>query len=105
MDEILRKVRQELTESSDEKTRESGMRYFREAVNLYGVKSRVVSDIARVNFALVKNCQKSEIFSLCDALWKSGKMEETFIACEWSHKLNKQYSPEDFRILEKWVHQ
>ncbi len=105
MDEILRKVRQELTESSDEKARESGMRYFREVVNLYGVKSHVVRDIAHVNFALIKHREKSEIFSLCDALWKSGKMEETFIACEWSHKLNKQYSPEDFRILEKWVHQ
>jgi 3-methyladenine DNA glycosylase AlkD len=104
MDDILRKVRQELTDASDEKTRESGMRFFKEEVTLYGVKSKTVGQIARDNFAAIKNKPKSEIFKLCDALWKSNHLEETFIACEWSHKLNKQYVPEDFGIFEKWVH-
>jgi 3-methyladenine DNA glycosylase AlkD len=104
MDEILRKVRRELTEASDQKTRESGMRYFREEVSLYGVKSGHVRQIAKDNFDAIKGRTKSEIFILCDALWQSGQMEETFVACEWSNRLNKQYTPDDFRIFEKWVH-
>jgi 3-methyladenine DNA glycosylase AlkD len=104
MDDILRKVRQELRDASDEKRRESGMRYFREVVSLYGVRSADVRRIAKDNFDAFKGRTKSEIFELCDALWQSGQMEETFIACEWSHKLTKKYVSEDFFIFEKWVH-
>ena len=104
MDDILRKVRQELKEASDEKTRESGMRFFKEEVNLYGVRSAGVRQIAKDNFNLIKGRTKSEIFGLCEALWQSGQMEETFIACEWSHKLTKKYVSEDFLLFEKWVH-
>jgi 3-methyladenine DNA glycosylase AlkD len=104
MDEVIRKVRQELMDVSDEKTRKSGMRFFKEEVTLYGVKSKTVGQIAKENFAEIKNKPKSEIFRYCDALWQSGYLEESFIACEWSYKLNKQYTPEDFRVFEKWVH-
>ena len=104
MDDILRKVRQELMDASDEKTRESGMRFFKEEVNLYGVRSAGVRQIAKDNFNLIKGRTKSEVFGLCDALWQSGQMEETFIACEWSHKLTKKYVSEDFLLFEKWVH-
>jgi 3-methyladenine DNA glycosylase AlkD len=105
MDDILRKVRQELIDASDEKTRESGMRFFKEEVSLYGVRSADVRRIVKDNYDLIKVRTKSDILSLCEALWQSGQMEETFIACEWSHRLNKQYTPEDFRIFERWVRQ
>jgi 3-methyladenine DNA glycosylase AlkD len=81
------------------------MRFFKEEVSLYGVRSADVRRIAKDNFDLIKVRTKSDIFSLCEALWQSGQMEETFIACEWSHRLNKQYTPEDFRIFERWVRQ
>jgi len=104
MDDILGKVRRELKEAADEKTRVSGERFFKEEVTLYGVRSKVLRQIAKDNFAAIKNKSKSDIFKLCDGLWQSGYHEESFLACEWSHKLNKQYMPEDFRIFEKWVH-
>lgn len=104
MDDILRKVRQDLIDASDEKTRDSGKRFFKEEVSLYGVRSVDVRRIVKDNYDLIKVRTKSDILSLCEALWQSGQMEETFIACEWSHRLNKQYTPEDFRIFEKWVH-
>ncbi len=104
MDDILGKVRRELKDASDEKTRQSGMRFFKEAVSLYGVRSVDVRRIAKDSFDAIKGRTKSEIFELCDGLWQSGQMEETFIACEWSHKLNRQYTPEDFLIFGKWVH-
>lgn len=104
MDDILRKVRQELKEASSEKNRESGMRFFREEISMYGVKSADVRQIAKENFDAIKGRAKSEIFGLCDALWQSGLMEETFVACEWSHRLNKHYTSEDFRVFEKWIH-
>ncbi len=104
MKEILDKVRRELRDASDEKTRESGLRYFKEEVNLYGIRSKTVSEIARAYYALVKHKSKLEIFSMCDSLWQSGMMEETFIACMWSEKQAGKFVPEDFKVLESWVH-
>jgi len=101
--EILRIVRQSLIENADEATHDSGLRYFREQVDLYGVKSAVVGKIAKEHFIAVKNLSKAEILSLCDDLWKSGKMEESFIACNWSYALRKQYEKDDFAVFEKWV--
>lgn len=104
MDKILDKVRKELSEASDEKTRQTGLRFFREEVKLYGVKSKTVSAIARQNYALVKGRSKDEILALCESLWQSGMMEESFIACNWSEKLGPVLVPGDFVILEKWVY-
>lgn len=104
MNDIIEKVRRELIEASDEKTRQQGLRYFREAVNLYGIRAKTVTEIARINYALLKNRPKNEILGMCESLWKSGMMEETFVACMWSEKLASQFVPEDFKVLEGWVH-
>ncbi|HNT94358.1 MAG: DNA alkylation repair protein [Bacteroidales bacterium] len=101
---INEKVRRELREASDEKTREQGLRYFREEVNLYGIRSKTVSEIARANYALIRNSGKDEILAICDSLWKSGMMEESFVASMWTEKLAQVFIPADFTILEKWVH-
>jgi len=71
---------------------------------MYGVRAKTVSDIGKTNYELVRRYTKSEIFSMCDSLWQSGMMEETFIACMWSAKLTRQYIPDDFTVLENWVH-
>jgi len=103
MDKIPDVIRRELAENMDENTRVSGLRFFKEEVKLYGVKSAVVSRISKDQFKLVKGYPKSKIFQLCDELWASGYMEESFIACNWSYALHKNYEPADFEIFQKWV--
>jgi 3-methyladenine DNA glycosylase AlkD len=104
MKEILEKVRLELREASDEKTREQGLHYFREDVRLYGIKAKSVSEIARANYALIRKAGKEDILAVCDSLWKSGMMEESFVACIWSEKLASKLLPADFTLIEKWVY-
>ena len=103
MDDVVKAVRQELKRNADEKTRESGQRFFKEEVNLYGVKSAVVRKIGKEHFKVIKGKNKSEIFSLCEELWRSGYTEEAAIACNWSYFLRDQYEPKDFKIFERWV--
>lgn len=104
MTDILEKVRRELREASDERTREQGLRYFREEVKLYGIKTKTVTDIARVNYAIISQAGKDEILAMCDSLWRSGMIEESFVACVWSEKQVTGLLPRDFTLLEKWVH-
>jgi 3-methyladenine DNA glycosylase AlkD len=46
---------------------------------------------------------KKAVFALCDDLWQSGFMEESFIACYFAYLVRKNYEPSDFIIFEKWV--
>ncbi|ELR71998.1 Putative DNA alkylation repair enzyme [Fulvivirga imtechensis AK7] len=103
MNLIIDNVRKELKENSDDDTRQSGFRFFKEEVKLYGVKTAVVTKIAKQHLKSIKEKPKAEILELCEVLWQSGYMEESFVACQWSYALRKSYEPVDFKIFEKWV--
>jgi 3-methyladenine DNA glycosylase AlkD len=103
MNDILNTVRHALLNAADEKTRNSGLRYFKEEVDLYGVKSAEVGRIGKEYFNYIPDKSKASVFSLCEELWQSGKMEESFIACNWSYNLKKSFVPEDFATIERWV--
>jgi 3-methyladenine DNA glycosylase AlkD len=103
MNQIITKIRSELIKNADQKTKESGQCFFKEQVKLYGVKTALVSKISKEYFRTIKAKSKTEIFSLCEELWQSGYLEETFIACNWSYAIRKNYQPKDFQLFEKWV--
>ena len=105
MSSIVNQIRNELKSLADEKIRASGQRFFKEEVQMYGVKTNIVSKIAKENFKALAQADKQEIFAVCDSLWQSGIMEESFIACQLSHFLHKQYVPSDFGLFESWLHQ
>ncbi len=101
--DVLSKIRKELELSGDDKTKESSRRFFKEEIKCYGVKSATVGKIAKENYIFIKNKSKAEIFSLCEDLWQSGMIEETFIACNWSYNLHKKFDRDDLVIFESWV--
>ena len=103
MNNIIENLRQELIKNANEKTRLSGERFFKEDVKLYGIKSADVSRISKEHYKNITDKSKSHIFSLCNELWKSGYMEESFVACNWAYDVRKQYEPDDFDIFDKWV--
>lgn len=105
MHDFLTKLQNQLQQNADAKTKESGQRFFKETIKMYGVKTATVSKIGKEAFKEIENESKEKIFSLCEKLWQSGYMEETFIACNWSYNVWKQYEKKDFFIFEKWIKQ
>jgi 3-methyladenine DNA glycosylase AlkD len=103
MESVISQIRKELKNNADEKIRESGKRFFKEPVQMYGVNTALTGNIAREYFKLVKTNAKQEIFDLCETFWQSGYMEESFIACKWSWFLRAKYEPGDFKLFESWV--
>lgn len=103
MEAIITKIRETLIASADEKTRQQSEYFFKEEITVYGVKSATVQKIAKDIFAEIKDLPKVEIFAICEKLWQSGYMEESFVACVWSEKLCKKFEPADFEILERWI--
>lgn len=105
MTDIVHIVRRELIDNADEATKKNGKRFFREEVQFYGVKTATVTKISKKVFKSIKHLPKKEIFDLCEQLWKSGMMEESFVACDWSYKINRQYAEDDFPVFERWVNE
>ena len=100
---IINKIRRELKENSDENTKRSGQNFFKEKIKSYGVKTAIVRKIAKKYFHDIKDKNKTEIFNYCEELWRSGYIEESFIACNWSYFIHKNYEPQDFKVFEKWI--
>jgi 3-methyladenine DNA glycosylase AlkD len=103
MNNLIKNLRSELISNADEKVKESGERFFKEDVKSYGIRSAVAIRIGKDHYRYIENKSKTEILLLCEELWKSGIMEESFIACNWSYYLHKNYELSDFETFDKWV--
>lgn len=103
MSDLIDRIRGELRDSSSEEFMESGKRFFKEEVRLYGVRTPVVNGIAKKYIGPIKSLPKTEMFSLCEELWRSGMLEECFIACNWVYANRDRYDVGDFSVMERWV--
>lgn len=103
MNNITESLRKDLIKNSDKNTKESGERFFKEEVKLYGIKTTLVTQISKEYYREIEDKSKNSVFKLCEILLMSGIMEESFVACNWSYNVRKQYEPSDFEIFETWV--
>jgi 3-methyladenine DNA glycosylase AlkD len=103
MSKVVEELRKDLIDNADEKIRSSGERFFKEDVRMYGLKSSMTSQISRVHFRKLKDKSKISVFGYCNELWESGMMEESFVACNWSYNVRKEFTPQDFEIFAKWI--
>ena len=103
MENVIDKIRDELKQSIDQNTQMTSQNFFKEKIKSYGVKMQTVNKISKDNFKRIDFKSKSEIFDLCEILWQSGFIEESFIACHWSYYIHKKYEPADFQIFRKWI--
>lgn len=103
MNTILKQIQESLRKQSNSEIQTSEKRFFKEEIKVYGVKTPNVIKIAKANNKLILSMEKNQVFDLCEDLWKSGYMEEAFIACHFSYLIHKQYKPEDFNIFESWI--
>ncbi len=100
---ILNSLRQELQLNLDKEGQDTAQKFFKEPVKVYGIKSAIVKKIGKDFIKQVQSKSKKEIFDLCENLWQSGYMEESFVACDWSYALRKQYQKSDFKVFERWL--
>jgi 3-methyladenine DNA glycosylase AlkD len=103
MQKILKQIRASLKKNADAAVKKSMERFFKEGIKSYGVKSAVLSQIARDAHKKIKPAGKAEIFALCETLMQSGYIEERIIADELAEKQAKEYAESDFKALDRWV--
>lgn len=100
---LLDRVRQDLKANVDAKTQATSQHFFKEAITAYGVSVPRVNAISKAYQTEVKLLSKAEVWALCETLWQSGMLEESFVACHWSYALSDRFEPTDFAVFERWV--
>jgi 3-methyladenine DNA glycosylase AlkD len=103
MDPVIERIRQELELQADPEIRKTSRRFFKEEITCYGMKTATVVAIAKRYWKDIKNRDKQEIFSLCEDLYRSGYMEESFIVSEWAHALSARYERGDIEVFRRWI--
>ena len=103
MDPVIQKIRGELIENRDDVTLKTAQRFFKEEILCYGVKTGTVKKIADRFWNEVKFLDKTEIFRLCEELYKSHYCEEAFIVSFWVPRLKDRFEKEDFSIFKRWI--
>jgi 3-methyladenine DNA glycosylase AlkD len=103
MDPIISRIREELINLADPVIQESSKRYFKEEIRCYGMKTATVNAIAKKYWKEVRGRPKPEIFALCEELYRSGYMEESFIVSEWAYALSGRYGKEDLAVFRHWI--
>ena len=103
MDPVITRIRNELEGQADPEIKKSSVRFFKEEITCYGVKTSAVGTIAKKYWKEVKGRPKSEIFNLCEELYQSGYLEESFIVSNWAYALTGQYEPDDFLVFRHWI--
>ncbi len=99
------RIRTELQAHIDENTKKTGSRYFREKVTLIGVNTHTVGKIGARFFGEIGALPKREIFRICEALYRSGIMEESFIASGFVYGVRERFEEADFLLFERWVNE
>ena len=103
MDPVITRIRQELQSHADPEIRKTSQRFFKEPVTCYGMKTATGIAIAKRYWKEIQDRPKSEIFALCEELYKSGYMEEMFIVSEWAHRLSGKYEKADIAVFRHWI--
>lgn len=103
MEAIVQDVRQTLQNSSDEKTKASSQRFFKEPVKCYGVNVALVGKIGDQYWKQICHLSKTAIFALCEQLLSTGYCEDAYIVSGWLPKLNNEFQASDIHIFESWI--
>ena len=88
---------------ADPEIQKRSKRFFKEEIRCYGIKTADVVALAKKYWNEVKNRDKQEIFALCEELYRSGYIEETFIVSNWTYALSGRYAKEDLAVFRRWI--
>ncbi len=103
MEPVIAQIRRELAEHADPGIQTSSKRFFKEDITCYGLKTATVINVAKKYWKVVRNRPKPEIYTLCEELYQSGYLEESFIVSNWVHALSGRYERKDLAVFRRWI--
>lgn len=103
MDQVIDKIRMDLKAGKSEIRAKNSLRFFKEKITCYGMKTGDVVCIAKKYWQEICKWNKSDIFELCEVLYRSGYLEESFIVSTWMATYSPSFERDDITVFEKWI--
>ncbi|MCX6811341.1 MAG: DNA alkylation repair protein [Candidatus Berkelbacteria bacterium] len=100
---LIQEIRKELKKNIDLKFKKGEIKFFKERILVYGVRSNIVRKIALKYFPDIKILEKKDFLALGEKMLKSDYHEEAEIVFIWTEKLVTNFKQSDFKIFEKWL--
>lgn len=101
--DLIKSIQNEFKSLVDQEYKDGAENFFKEPLNIYGVRVPHVRRISRESYKKVKDLSKKELFALCEQLADHGKHEEILIAFAWCYRRKKEFEPTDFPRFERWI--
>lgn len=102
-DELLAEVRGRLKANVDAEYRTGLVRYFRETIDAYGVRTAQVRRIAAAAYRVLKGRPAAEQNRFSNELWRSGKFEEGAVAIALYQRFRRECAGCEFKLFERWI--
>ena len=83
MSKIISDLRCELQQHVDLEYKKGSENFFKEPIECYGVRSPIVRKTASKFWSELKDRPKSEVFKLCEELFRSNLNEEAVVGTQW----------------------
>ena len=99
----IKSIHSELNRNAEFAYKKSQQQFFKEGIELYGVRIPVVRKIAAAQWREVRKLDKKNIFALCEELLKTNMQEDSVIAYGFAHRMRKKLELKDFAVFERWV--
>jgi len=104
MDDVLKKLREEIKAADRPENRINYQRFFKEKLQFpEGLKVPVLRKISKAVFKEIRSCSKKEIFQICEELLASQEQYSRFFAFTWAGNLEKRFEKQDLGLLERWL--
>lgn len=112
---LFKSIHAELKKLAEPGYKKSQQRFFKEGIELYGVRIPIVRKIAAKYRKLLKEqapksdathrlgASKREVFLLCEELLKTNMQEDSVVAYDWMYRMRKELEIKDFVVFERWV--
>jgi len=98
---IIKNIYQELASQVDKEYYKISKAFFKEKIDILGVRTPIVRKISSKYYPEIKNLEKKEVWNICEKLLV---LEDEFkmIAFDWAFRQKKFLTEKDFPVLEKW---
>lgn len=103
MNSRIKNLHEEWERHAEKEYQKSQQWFFKEGIELIGVRIGTVRKIAAVHWKQLKALEKKKLFALCEALLKVNLQEDSVVAYDWAYRMRKQFQIQDFAIFERWL--
>lgn len=100
---MLKEILNKLKKAGDPKVAATSDRFFKEPINLYGLKSADAKRIQKEYIPVIAKMDKKDVFELCEGLMADNHLESGSIAAEFAYSIRDKFEKSDFKIFDKWV--